>query len=194
MSTARDALLSFARCFGVNDHKAVYVSTPITTGQSFLTWRRQNPSLVEAHPGYATNHRQQVVEANLARAEQVVRQVRAAFAGVVIDPTKLDDVDGWRQPDYHEFWADVVANFAHTVVFVNGWYYSSGCALEFATAVRHRLTLLDENLHALDPQRGIRLLTEAADELVSAGLEEAGTLARAADEAKAAVASTPQPR
>lgn len=190
MSTARDALLSFARCLGLRERAAVYVSTPITTGPSFLDWRQQDPSLVETHPRYATDHRKQVVEANVARAELVVARVRAAFSDPVIDPTKLADVDGWRQQDYHRFWAAVVGSFAHTVVFVDGWHYSTGCAVEFAAAVRHRLTLLDENLHALTPARGVELLAEGTVNLGRAGLP-VQLLAKAAEDARSAAGAVP---
>lgn len=193
MSTVRDALLSFARCFGLDQQKAVYVSTPITTGPSFLAWRRQDPSLVESHPGYDADHREQVVEGNLARAQQVVTRVRGAFAGPVIDPTRLADVEGWRQADYHRFWAEVVVSFAHTVVFVDGWQYSTGCAVEFAAAVRHRLALLDENLTAFEPARGVKLLAAGIADLSKAGLD-VRLLANAAEEASSATGLPVGPR
>jgi hypothetical protein len=186
VSTAREALLSFARCFGVDNRKAVYVSSPITTGRSLLDWRQQESAITESHPRYSADHRKYVVQANITKARLVVGRVRAAFPTTVIDPTRLDDVDDWKQADYHQFWADLVARFVHTVVFVDGWHFSTGCAVEFATAVRNRLTLLDERLQQLDPAYGVKLLATAAHELGEAGLDVT-PLTRAAADAHAAL-------
>ena len=193
MSTVRDALLTFARCCGLGERSAVYVSTPITTGQSYLDWRRRDPGLHESHPRYASDHREQVVRGNLDRAREVVRAVRAAFAGPVIDPTLLCEVDGWGQVDYRSFWATVVERFAHTVVFVDGWQYSTGCAVEFETAARHRLTLLDERLRPLDPWLAVELLTSSSGELAAAGLD-VSVLSAAAARAGAAIGPAARPR
>ena len=91
-------------------------------------------------------------------ARPLVRRVRQHFRGVVIDPTALEDIPGWVQDDYHSLWTEVVEQYAHTVVFTDGWEYSSGCTREFLAAVRSGAALLREDLTPLGPHDGVRLI------------------------------------
>jgi hypothetical protein len=79
----------------------------------------------------------------------------------VIDPTALGDVSGWAQSDYHRFWTGVIERYAHTVVFLNGWEYSSGCTHEFLAAIRVGAELLREDLAPLRLDEGERRIREA---------------------------------
>jgi hypothetical protein len=140
----------------------VYVSAPITTGPRFVDWRRgPGAALAPTDDNYRIEHRAQVVLPNREHVRPLVRRVRAHFDAVVIDPTALEDVPGWVQDDYHSLWTEVVERCAHTVVFTNGWEYSSGCTREFLAAVRSGATLLHEDLTRLDPRDGAQLIEDA---------------------------------
>jgi hypothetical protein len=168
------ALLSFVRCLGGRQRNAVYVSTPITTGPAYLDWRRQvSGTLDESHAKYRDTLRSQVIEANIARAADIVLRVRQRFADhdLVIDPTLLHDVDDWIQSDYHRFWSEVVRRFARSVVFVDGWEYSTGCTVEFAAAVTVGAKLFTGSFHEISPTAGVQLVARAIDEVESAKLD-----------------------
>lgn len=168
---AHNALLSFARCLGALEHEAVYLSAPITTGELFVAWRQANDSALErTDPEYPALHRAQVVAKNVARVVPLVAQLRRRFAErVVIDPTSLDDVGGWDQADYRDFWCEVIRRYAHTVVFADGWQYSHGCVAEFAAALRVPARLLTERLNPLTLDEGVGMVTAAADRLQGLG-------------------------
>jgi hypothetical protein len=111
-----------------------------------------------------------VVQWNRARVKPIVRAVRERGHRVVIDPTTVHDVPGWRQDDYHAFWGRVIEQYAGTVVFADGWEYSSGCAREFLTALRVGARLLREDLRPLAIEEGERLIRDAIAALDSDGV------------------------
>jgi hypothetical protein len=151
--------------------EAVYVSTPITTGPEFVRWWRANPSRVRSDRASYERELTAVIESNIAAVRPVVHRVEGRFQAPVIDPTRLDSVPGWHQPDYHRFWIEVIDRFVTTIVFADGWTYSSGCALEYAAAVRGGLPTLDSVLEPIAPSRARELLEESEKELEDSGLD-----------------------
>lgn len=152
--------------------EAVYVSTPITTGRRFLEWARQKDGTLQ--PGsdeYRREHLEHVVRPNREHVAPLVRDLRKLCDAVVIDPTSLEDVPGWQQFDYHGFWAEVIRRYVRTVVVVDGWQYSSGCAYELATALEAGIEVQDETLTPIDLDAAIRQVREAIHDLEEAGLE-----------------------
>lgn len=163
------AMLSCLRSVGALPHHEIYFSTPITTGETFVRWRRGN-GMDDEHPEYRALHHEHVVTRNRERVQPIVAALRKRFTDrLVIDPTGLDDIDDWTQFDYHRFWSLVVQQFAARIVFSNGWQYSTGCVVEFVTALRHDIPMFDEELAELTPARGVQLLTSAIDEYVEIG-------------------------
>ena len=146
-----------------DSHDIYYVSTPITTGPQFVDWwRTKGHGLGTDHPDYAAEL-DQVIEHNIAAVRPLVAEVERRFGRPVIDPTRLGPLAGWRQHDYHRFWVEVIERFVATMVFADGWHYSSGCSLEFAAAIDAGLTTLDSSLQPL---------RTAAAQLASAGLAD----------------------
>jgi len=150
---------------------AVYVSTPITTGPEFIAWWRANSNRVGSDRVAYQREMASVIENNIAAVRPLVDRVEARFQAPVIDPTRLDSMPGWDQPDYHRFWVSVIERFVTTVVFADGWPYSSGCAVEFAAASRCRLTILDARLDAISPAAGREALASAARTVEESGLD-----------------------
>ncbi|PRY39340.1 hypothetical protein LY71_1219 [Geodermatophilus tzadiensis] len=165
-----DALLGFLRCLGVEDGNAVYVSAPITTGRDFATWYPAQAD--QGTPAYWARLRKEIIAPNLERARPLVRRCRARWADrPVVDPTMLADIAGWHQPDYHRFWTRLVEQHAGTVVFSEGWQFSTGCALEFVAAQRVGAELLEHTLAPLSVEDGERLLHDAIAALDAAGCD-----------------------
>ncbi|WP_144433830.1 hypothetical protein [Aeromicrobium erythreum] len=131
------------RCTGMRSRSAIYVSAPITTGSRYIAWMNEG--------GDPSDYRRRVVEANIREAEATVQNSRSHFGAPLIDPTALPDVDGWTQPDYHAFWTHVVEEFVSTIVFVDGWEYSTGAVLELACGLQNRIGLLSSTYQELDP-------------------------------------------
>jgi hypothetical protein len=149
----------------VDGRTALYVSSPLTTGQLAADWHAENGA------GRSPEHfRTEVVEPNRRAAARYVRELREATKRVVVDPTAVEDLPGWKQADYHVFWGKVIERYAETVVFRSGWQYSNGCAYELVVAHRSGATVLDESLAPLGVADGVKLLTAAVEECEARGV------------------------
>lgn len=150
----------------VNGKTALYVSAPITSGKRLSNWRtRRNGDLDVSHPDYSRHHLNEVVTPNRLHAQRVVKGLRLEYeAKVLIDPTALEDLPGWGQDDYRVFWGRVIERYADTVVFIDDWQYSSGCAYEFLAALQSEAMIFDERGFPLTLEEGIRLITTAITE------------------------------
>lgn len=152
---------------------AVYLSAPITSGRRFSDWHsaRTQLSREASDPHYRKAHVEEVVEPNRARARGVVNRLRAETGCVVIDPTAIQDFEGWVQDDYRVLWALVIERHATRVVFSDGWEHSNGCAYEFLVACRRRLPMVTELGVELGRREGVALLRAAVAELQTLSLD-----------------------
>jgi hypothetical protein len=147
---------------------AVYVSTPITSGRRFVDWsRRRNLETDLSHPATHKEFVREVLEPNNEHARTIIKKLRSIFPQALIDPTALKDIEGWSQDDYRALWAKVIEQYAGTVVFLDGWEYSNGCAYEFLIANRlhPQPSILNETLAPLTLEAGTRLVQSAILEL-----------------------------
>jgi hypothetical protein len=154
------ALKSLVECFGIDRDRVIYVSTPITTGRRYYDWRRTVAGLSEADPNFEALHQRNVEDPNRASAHELVLALRRTVGPTVIDPTALDVV-GWEQEDYHNFWVWLVEGYIGTVVFNDGWEYSTGCAREYAAAVRAGATTLSASLSPRKASVALMLIDSA---------------------------------
>ena len=146
-----------------------YLCVPITTGRAHIEWHAQHghtPDVV----GRSRAGRKGTMAANRRRGRETADRLRAILTGTVIDPSRLADVPGWEQTDYHFFWTRVIERYAEKVLFSDGWQYSVGCVIEFAKAVQLGLPTLTEHLIPLDATAGKRLVRAAIDEYDAVGL------------------------
>lgn len=185
-----DVLNSFAGCFGLDRDGVAYVSTPITTGRLYYDWLQASEYEADASPDFQRDHAREVIAINNASARALVTMARMRLDKVVVDPTPLLDVPNWTQADFHAFWTRLITDYVGTVVFNEGWEYSTGCCFEFAAAVNAGATLLDAKLSVLEPSVGLMLTRHAIDRLREQGHTVNGLLAarEAIEQAVAAAA------
>ncbi len=155
----------------VDGRSALYVSSPLTTGQRAFEWHRKNSGVtslaqMEPHPAF----RRDVMEPNRDEAARFTRDLRETSNRLVIDPTAVGDLPGWTQADYRVFWGRVIERYVETAVFRDGWQYSSGCAYEFLAASTAGAQLLNEDLTPLALEEGRALLADAVRESRTRGL------------------------
>lgn len=144
---------------------AVYVSTPVTTGPTFIDWlRRVGHRLKRGSKEYLTALRAEVVLPNVQRAARFLELLRWQHVGMIIDPTSLE-VPGWDQQTYHEFWRKVLDRHVRRVIFLNGWELSHGRVMEFETAQRLDLDCVDETFKPLSCDKGLQLIQSAVEQV-----------------------------
>jgi hypothetical protein len=169
------ALDSFARCIGLKRENAAYVSTPITTGRRYYEWLKSSGMTPTAGAAFQAEHARQVIEVNQASARALVLYAREKLRKIVVDPTALD-VPIWTQDDYNGFWTHLISDYVGTVVFNDGWEYSTGCTLEYAAALESNARLLDSRLSALPPTLALMSSNHAVAELKGQGHSISGLI------------------
>jgi hypothetical protein len=163
-----DALDSFVGCFGLEREKVAYVSTPITTGRRYYDWLKSSGLVPNAGADFRAAHAREVIAINQASAHALVLYVRGQLGKIVVDPTALD-VPVWAQDEYNAFWTRLITDYVGTVVFNDGWEYSTGCTLEYAAALEASATLLDSNLSPLPPKLALMNTNHAVTTLKQQG-------------------------
>jgi hypothetical protein len=160
-----DEVAKIAEVFAavVEDHTALYVSSPLTTGRIFIDWRGSTSAPDPADAGYAEAFRRAVVEPNRASAKAFVAELRQQRADVIIDPTSLADLSGWTQNDYRSLWGEVIGRYVRQIIFRDGWEFSDGCTYEFFVATRQGIPMTSENLSPLTEEEGVGLIRAAVD-------------------------------
>jgi hypothetical protein len=156
----------------VPEHSAIYVSAPITSGRRLAEWRSTLPAeFNHNHPDYWTQHTKEVVVPNTASAKPFVAALRARGGAVVIDPTALPHIPSWTQADYRALWGEVIRRFVGTIMFLDGWAHSAGCAYEYLVAYQSQIPAVDISNRPLTATKARDQLQRAIDELRSTGLE-----------------------
>lgn len=158
------AVLEFLRSV-VDREDAVYMSAPITSGRLVLESKRN---------GKYTSHQHdeepillEVIKKNRAQAKVVKQRIKQRLNCTIVDPTVVDDLQGWGQDDYRFLWAKVIEKYVRTIVCIDDWNYSKGCTYEFLVAKQLQLTVLNENLEPLSVDRGIILIEQAVTEFTN---------------------------
>jgi len=149
---------------------AIYVSAPITSGRRFVDWYTRHRQTTGSLEEYQREHSREVVAPNRNAASALVKKLRATHSEPVIDPTAVADIEGWTQGDYRVAWARIIDEFASTVVFANGWEFSSGCSYEFLVATKAGVETRDELSRPIKLETGLSLLQRAIGEMSSRGL------------------------
>lgn len=162
----------------IPDGSAVYVSAPITSGKRLANWvrlRNMEPDL--SHPETYQEFLREVLEPNCEHAKAIVAKLRETVPKALVDPTRLEDIDGWTQDDYRYLWGRVIQQYIETVVFIDGWQYSNGCCYEFLVCYQSSVgkspTTVSESLKPLTLEAGIALIHKAIRELKSSNLSVA---------------------
>ncbi|NKZ10757.1 hypothetical protein HGA11_07165 [Mycolicibacterium septicum DSM 44393] len=158
-SDLAEVLDSFAGCFGLERSSVAYVSTPITTGRRYYAWLATS-KLSKDNPNFPMEHAREVIAVNQASAHALVLQARRLLGKIVVDPTGLKAPE-WSQSDFHFFWSRLITDYVGTVVFNDGWEYSTGCTYEYAAALRAGATVLDAQMSVMPPIVAVTKTDEA---------------------------------
>lgn len=141
---------------------AYYISVPITSGTRFHRWYKDEGSkIVHDRKRYAQEHYGNVIQHNLKWFIKRIEEIRKSVNNnIVIDPTVFE-FRSWDQKQYRLFWAKVIEKYVHTIIFMDGWQFSSGCANEFLVGAISGISLLDENRQPIMVKAGLELMHEA---------------------------------
>lgn len=105
---------------------AVYLSTPVTTGDRFYRWVKDG--------GDSCKPSRKVIKDNTVFADSMALQLRETTKKCVINPAAFYQ-ESWTQEMYLSFWVDVIKRFASEVWLNAGWEFSNGCTYEYCAAI-----------------------------------------------------------
>ncbi len=64
--------------------------------------------------------------------------LRSERAEIVVEPGSLN-IANWSQDEYLELWEQFIERHVRLIIFMPGWEYSIGCAIEYARAATHNI-------------------------------------------------------
>lgn len=161
----------------LNGEKALYGSSPLTTGRHLLALLARHgvrtAAELKARLGEA-EHMRQVFAPAAAVANDFARTLRARSGGaLVLTPAPFLAPD-WSQPEYLALWETLIRTRFAEVYFNHGWQYSNGCTFEFAVAADARLPTYDAEGRPFDLEAGLALVGAAIAEVEAAGFDGKG--------------------
>lgn len=148
----------------IGDVRYQYLSGPITGGRRLLDWHdavgRRLPQA-----DYKDAKESGVVRENIAVVQAAAQHERAAGRNTIEPGSFEANFDHWGQDDFLRFWEEVIANHSSHVRFMDGWQFSSGCAIELLCARTHDRPTYEMNDQILTNARALALLDEALAEI-----------------------------
>ena len=136
--------------------RVAYLSGPITTGHRQVARLRGGDE--------EAGGKSAIIAVNSAALVETAKQLRAERSLTVVEPASLN-VEGWSQADYLALWEAFIERHARLIIFMPGWEYSIGCAIEFARAVLHDIRTESVSGSLITTEDGIALLVAARDNL-----------------------------
>lgn len=173
---AEEVALAFSALdCALNGRKGVYASTELTTGQRAYTLMRSHRagSLAELRRSLGDEpFDEAVLDRNVEAGSEFARRLHERLGGreVVVTPGPFA-APGWTQREYLHFWETLIRTRVHAVYFNDGWEYSNGCTFEYAIALEAGLPTFDSACAPLPTDRALALVTNAARDLESRGID-----------------------
>lgn len=143
---------------------AVYLSTPVTTGDRFYRWVKDG--------GDPCAPSRSVINENTEFAYSTALYLRETTQKGVINPAAFYQ-ESWTQEMYLSFWVDVIKRFASEVWLNAGWEFSNGCTYEYCAAIEAGIPCFGINGQQLDVPRAIELISVAIEKMSLVNMDTA---------------------
>jgi hypothetical protein len=154
----------------VAESSAIYLSGPITTGPRYVRQVRNGLSHESAI--------KQIREINVSDLLSAATLLWGQRHRIVVEPSRLQ-IPEWSQAEYHRFWEKLIEKYVNLAIFMPGWEYSHGCAIEFAHAYLCGIRTETIDGAPLSIERAVGLLVSAREDLKKD--DAGGALARLRD-------------
>lgn len=129
-----------------SENEIVYMSTPINTGERFINWYSSKGKNITNIEEFNKEKIKSVVEPNVRNAKENVKRIKERTNKIVIDPTNFEnEMLGWSQDEFYEFWDRVIKSLVNYVVFVDGWEFSIGCCFEALASIESGIKIYSQN-------------------------------------------------
>ena len=158
-----------AMCLNIFDcvfspSSAVYLSTPVTTGERYYYWVKNG--------GDPCKPSRNVINDNTEFAYSTALYLRETTQKGVINPAAFYQ-ESWTQEMYLSFWVDVIKHFASEVRLNAGWEFSNGCTYEYCAAIEAGIPCFGIDGKKIDVPRAIELISVAIGKLSLVNMDTA---------------------
>lgn len=162
-------MFSSAVCLNVfdcvlNPSSAVYLSTPVTTGERFYRWVKDG--------GDSNAPSRSIIHDNTEIANSTAQHLRETTKKSVINPACFYQ-ESWTQEMYLSFWVDVIKRFASEVWLNAGWEFSNGCTYEYCAAIEAGIPCFGIDGQKIDVPRAIELISVAIEKMSLVNMDTA---------------------
>ena len=159
----------------LNDERAIYCSSELTTGARLYEALRENKLKTAAElkeklwKAWFGTH---IFDANVKLGKEFAECVRNRLTDktIVITPGPFT-APTWSQPEYLFFWEMLLRTRINSGCFNRNWQFSNGCTFEFAVALDAGLPTIDHNGEPLPLEAGIQLMESAIHQLETDGFD-----------------------
>lgn len=133
-----------------SENEIIYMSTPINTGGRFIDWYSLIGKDIIDNDQFNKQRFTCVIQPNIINAKENIRKIRQKTNKIVIDPTNFEnEMLGWSQNEFYEFWDRVIKTLVNHVVFLDGWEFSIGCCFEMLSAIESGIAIYSQDEKAL---------------------------------------------
>lgn len=159
----------------LNDERAIYCSSELTTGARLYEALRENKLKTAAElkeklgKAWFGTH---IFDANVKLGKEFAQCVRNRLTDktIVITPGPFT-APTWSQPEYLFFWEMLLRTRINSGCFNRNWQFSNGCTFEFAVALDAGLPTIDHDGEPLPLEDGIQLMESAIHQLETEGFD-----------------------
>ncbi len=148
----------------IGDVRHQYLSGPITGGRRFLDWHESTGRKVP-EDDYRNAKDQAVVKKNIEDVQLAAKRERDSYRNTIEPGSFEAEFKHWGQDDFLRFWEKVIRDHSSQVIFMDGWEFSSGCAVEFLCARNHNRPTFDIRGGQLTDVAALALLDHALAEI-----------------------------
>ena len=145
-----------------SENEIVYISTPINTGKRFIHWYSLIGKDLTNNDEFNKGRFENVIKPNTQNAKYNVKKIRKKTNKIVIDPTNFEnEMLGWNQDEFYEFWDRVIKKLVNYVIFLDGWEFSIGCCYEVLSAIESGIEIYSQNERVLTTEDVIEKLNDS---------------------------------
>jgi len=159
----------------LNDEKAIYCSSELTSGARLYDALRKNEVKTAAELKRKLGKAwwsKNIFDANVKLGKEFAQCVRDSLNDktMVITPGPFFARD-WSQPEYLFFWETLLRTRIGSAWFASNWQFSNGCTFEFAVSCDAKIPTFDYDGKPLELDKGVQLIELAIERLEKDGFD-----------------------
>lgn len=152
------------------NNNAIYISAPITTGNDFINWYKENINLLTNKDAYKQRHYNEIIKPNLSLILKYYNELKRKLDNPLLEPASFE-MPKWNQDNYLYYWGEVIKKSVTKIIFLDGWSYSKGCSYEYYVGLKNGIEIVDQNQNCIDKEWAINQIEISISEYKKIGID-----------------------